>query len=412
MRNIGIVGAGEAGLLTAFGLLRQGYDVTLYSDRTSEQIFNGRLPASAYLFGKACAYERELGLAFWQDQGEFATNIILDVCPAPAQRALTVRAPFSQPGVSVDLRAKYARWLAELQRRGGKVVVGPVGVQELEGLASRHELVLVATGKAALGHLFGRDAQRSPHQKPLRHVTALVVRGMKPWSDTTVPSVRFTLTPGAGDYFSMPFFDRLHGMCHALLFEAYPGGDQDRFGKVTSAELVRTAKELVHQYSPWQDEALADIELVDDTAWLTGAITPTVRDPVGKLPSGAQVMGLGDVVLLVDPVAGQGLNNAAGMAQSVTESIVAHGDRPFTADWMRQSFERYWEAEGQYRTVFSNMLLEPPPPHVQQLLGAATQVQSLADEFMSAFCHPKVLWPWILDPEQTQAHIQQHTRTA
>jgi hypothetical protein len=79
---------------------------------------------------------------------------------------------------------------------------------------------------------------------------------------------------------------------------------------------------------------------------------------------------------------------------------------------MREAFERYWEAEGQYRTFFSNMLLEPPPPHVQQLLGAATQVQSLADEFMSAFCHPKVLWPWILSPEQTQAHIQQHTQAA
>jgi hypothetical protein len=220
MKNIAIVGAGQAGLLAAFGLLRQGYDVTVYAERTPEGIFNSRLPATAYLFGKACAYERELGVDYWARAGEYARGVHLDLCPAPAQRALSVSGPFSEPGYAVDLRLKYARWMAEAERRGGKVVVGPVGMAELEGIAARHDLVLVSTGKGELGRLFQRDPQRSTFDRPQRNVTAVTVRGMKRWSDISTPSVRFNLVPGVGEYFSMPFFDRIQGMGMALLMEA------------------------------------------------------------------------------------------------------------------------------------------------------------------------------------------------
>lgn len=43
MRNITIIGAGQAGLLLGTSLLDQGYHVTLVSDRTPEAIRDGSI---------------------------------------------------------------------------------------------------------------------------------------------------------------------------------------------------------------------------------------------------------------------------------------------------------------------------------------------------------------------------------
>ena len=68
MRRIAIVGSGVAGLLTAHGLVRAGYWVTLFSDRTPEQWLRECRPTgSAARFAPALAYERELGLSFWEE---------------------------------------------------------------------------------------------------------------------------------------------------------------------------------------------------------------------------------------------------------------------------------------------------------------------------------------------------------
>ena len=43
MRRIGIVGAGQAGLHLGIGLLQHGYEVTIVTDRTAEDIRTGRV---------------------------------------------------------------------------------------------------------------------------------------------------------------------------------------------------------------------------------------------------------------------------------------------------------------------------------------------------------------------------------
>jgi 2-polyprenyl-6-methoxyphenol hydroxylase-like FAD-dependent oxidoreductase len=408
MRNIGVIGAGQAGFLVAFELLSKGYPVTVYSDRTPEQIFNSRLSATTYLFGRAYGYERELGLHFWEGQGESAQGGDLDVCMAPGQRALNVTGRIASHGMALDLRAKYARWLAEFERRGGTVVIGDVDLGALDELAPRHDLVLVTTGRNSFTQLFERDAERSRHEWPPRHLTAMIVSGMKPLPDTPYPALKFVMTPGHGEYFSMPYHDRLRGPQLAILIEAIPGRGLDRFGGVTSRrEVMDRVRGLIHDFSPWLDERVKEASIVDDSSWLSGAFTPSVREVVGRLPSGREVMGLGDAVLLNDPVAGQGLNCASKMAHHVTGAILTHGAQPFTADWMRDTFERFWLEEGQYITAFTDMLLEPPPPHVQQLLGASTRVPALADAFFDNFGEPQRFWPWITSPAQTEAFIQE-----
>ena len=66
MRKIAIVGGGQAGLQLALGLLKNNYEVTIVSDRTAEQIFNGRVTSSQFMFHDSLQNERDLGINFWE----------------------------------------------------------------------------------------------------------------------------------------------------------------------------------------------------------------------------------------------------------------------------------------------------------------------------------------------------------
>ncbi|ENW26514.1 hypothetical protein F924_02749 [Acinetobacter lwoffii ATCC 9957 = CIP 70.31] len=61
-----------------------------------------------------------------------------------------------------------------------------------------------------------------------------------------------------------------------------------------------------------------------------------------------------------DPIAGQGANNATRMVEHYLQAILAHGDEAFTAEWMTQVFDDFWEYSGRYTTEFTNLLLNPP----------------------------------------------------
>ena len=61
------------------------------------------------------------------------------------------------------------------------------------------------------------------------------------------------------------------------------------------------------------------MQLADPNGWLVGKFAPTVRKPVGKLPSGRIVTPLGDTAMALDPVGGQGANNGNKMARNLVE---------------------------------------------------------------------------------------------
>ena len=77
------------------------------------------------------------------------------------------------------------------------------------------------------------------------------------------------------------------------------------------------------------------------------------------LPSGKLVFGLGDAVVVNDPVTGQGSNNATKAAKVYLDAILAHGDAPYTRAWMEQTFERYWDY-AKWVVQWTNPLLLPP----------------------------------------------------
>ena len=63
-----IVGAGQSGLQLGLGLLDDGHDVTVVSNRTPEDLRNGRLTSGQCMFGAALATERALGIDLWEHE--------------------------------------------------------------------------------------------------------------------------------------------------------------------------------------------------------------------------------------------------------------------------------------------------------------------------------------------------------
>jgi 2-polyprenyl-6-methoxyphenol hydroxylase-like FAD-dependent oxidoreductase len=107
------------------------------------------------------------------------------------------------------------------------------------------------------------------------------------------------------------------------------------------SKRLRFISKLSKEVIPWDYDWAKDMELADPHGWLIGRVAPTVRKPVGRLPSGRIVTPLGDTSMALDPIGGQGANNGNKMARNLVGSIIARKDLPFDAQWMTDTFERF-----------------------------------------------------------------------
>lgn len=402
MRSILVVGAGQAGLHLAIGLLQNGYDVTVVSNRTPEAIRDGRVMSGQCMFGTARAHERALGLDRWADVCPPIEGIALSVAGPAGGKALDWAARLRAPALSVDQRVKMPAWLDEFERLGGKLVIHDVTAEDLETYATRYDLILVAAGKGEIASLFERDAARSAYSTPQRALAVTYVHGLTPRPGHS--AVCFNLLPGVGEYFVFPALTHT-GPCEIMVFEGVPGGPMDCWGDVRSpAEHLARGRRILESFFPWEAERCSGIELTDANAVLTGRFSPTVRHPVAVLPSGTPVLGVADVVVLNDPITGQGSNNAARCAATYLQAILERGEQPFDAAWMRQTFDRFWAA-ARHVTRWTNALLAPAEPHHLALLGAAGQVPEIASRFVNGFDDPADYAEWFMDADQAQAYL-------
>ncbi|MGQ3675821.1 styrene monooxygenase/indole monooxygenase family protein [Xanthobacter sp. TB0139] len=420
MRKIAIIGGGQGGLLLGFGLIDKGYDVTLYSDRTAEQVLHARMASTAFMFESSLKLERELCLNFWEDLCPYGEGMHVDFRGPDGSVALSVQGRLGDNrGQALDQRTKFHRWMNEFSRRGGRLEIQSISLTDLDRISAENDLTIVAAGKGAISSLFERDAARSTHETPPRVLAAVLVTGSnltgdRPWREIPFRPLRFNFIAGAGEYFSLPFYTHTRGECRSYLFEAVPGGPMDIFQQAKDgAEMLEAVRTCVKRLTPDQAEHVPDdMQLADANAWLKGSFTPTIRKPVGTLPSGRLVFGIGDAVVLNDPIAGQGANNTNRMVKAYLEAIVAHGDKPFDREWMEELFNGFWETSGQYTTAFTNALLKPPTPPIQELLGAASQVQAIADGFCRNFNNPPDFWPALGDLDAARALIAEKTGAA
>ncbi|RTR06904.1 styrene monooxygenase/indole monooxygenase family protein [Halomonas nitroreducens] len=408
-RRIAIVGAGQSGLQTGIGLLKHGYQVTLLSNRTAEQIRGGRVMSSQCMFDRALQTERDLGLNFWEQDCPLVEGIGMTVPDPDRQgaKAIDWAARLDRPAQSVDQRLKMPVWMDEFERLGGELVIRDAGIDDLEELAASHDLVLVAAGKGDIVRLFERDAQRSRFDKPQRALALTYVQGMAPREPFS--RVAFNLIPGVGEYFAFPALT-LNGPCEIMVFEGIPGGPLDCWQGVSTPEqhLARSL-ELLRTFAPWEAERCQDVQLTDDQGILAGRFPPTVRQPVATLPSGRRVLGIADALVVNDPITGQGSNNGAKCSRIYLDAILARGEQAFDADWMRATFEAYWRYAKDV-VSWTNSLLLPPEEHILNLLGAAQQSPSLATVLANGFDNPPDYHPWWLDARACNHFVNDHMK--
>lgn len=406
MPRITIIGAGQSGLLVGIGLVKAGYDVTMVSNRTADQIKNERIASSQCMFDMAIGVERRLEVDFWHDDCPNVEGIGV-ILPKPdgSGKALDWAYRLDRPAQSVDQRVKMPRFIEHFIELGGQVEICDAGVGDLERYKAHSDLVIVASGKGEIGRLFERDAKKSAFDKPMRALALTYVHGMEPYRPFS--RVSFNLIPGIGEYFVFPGLT-LSGPCEMMVFEGIPGGPMDCWGEVrTPAEHLACSLRILRTYAPWEAARCRKVELTDDLGILSGRFAPTVRKPALRLPSGAAVLGMADAICLNDPITGQGSNNAAKCANIYLQEILAHGDRPFDERWMQQTFDRYWDY-ARFVVNWTNALLLPPPEHVVGLLQAAQNTPEIGRAIVNGFNDPSRFYPWFMDPVAAKEYLAQH----
>ncbi len=420
MRTIAVVGAGQAGLLAAHALKQRGYEVTLFSDKTPEHFMTAARPTgSAARFDMALNFERELGLERWDDQAPHGEGIHLHFCPKPGNQLLTLLGRFDRHFLAIDVRLQSATWMRDFAASGGRVEIDHVDLARLQDIAAHNDLTIVAAGRGEILQLFPRDERRSTYTKPQRKLAMVNVTGIPmvfPYAPWFTP-VKFNFFGTEGEAFWVPWFSKDLQPSWSLVFEAKEGSRLDRFQDCRSAEeTLARAKEVMADLTPWDRDWVHDAEPCDDNAWLVGAFTPEVRDVVGTLPSGHNVIALGDTAQSLDPIGGQGANNGNKMARNLVECIVERGEQPFDADWMRSTFDRFWERH-RYIDMFNNTLLEPLTKPGQLLLisqyGSTAKPddtspqQTVANMFCNNFDDPKLMTEAFHDQDKAKGVIKE-----
>ncbi|HWG00958.1 MAG TPA: styrene monooxygenase/indole monooxygenase family protein [Trebonia sp.] len=405
MRKILIVGAGQSGLQLALSLQAEGYDVTVMSARTPDEIRGGWPTSTQVMFDPALNYERAHDLNLWENEAPHIPAVGVSLAPAPGTRAFSFCGPWDPYAMSVDQRVKMSAWLELFENRGGRVIYHPVMTSDLAGLAPMYDLMIIAAGKGELVDLFDRDNARSKYDAPGRILSAIYLHGMAESPEFPDVAMRINVEPGVTELFTMPALT-MSGPCRIALVEAIPGGPFDAFrDRPNPAEHLRRLRHQLAEHMPWEAELYRDCEPTDARASLSGAFTGMIRRPYAEMAPGMYVFGMADVVVVNDPIAGQGANNAAHCAGMYLKAIIEHGDKPFDPTWMQETFETFWQARARHSTALTDALLNPLPDHAQQVLGAASQYQEIATRFGNLFPYPETIHDFLMDPDKAMAYV-------
>lgn len=405
MTTIGIVGAGIAGLHLALFLQKHGVGVTLVSDRTSEQIREGRLPNTVALSPSTRARDADLGTDDWASPDLGTSTFCVRIGGEPP---LAFRGDAARPSLFIDMRVYLPRLMEHFGSRGGKVVHAAPGPAEIAALAAEHDVVVVASGRAGLTGMFDRIPERSPYDQPQRRLFAGLFRGIQ------LPRpflFHFNIAPGHGEIFENQFLTA-GGHVSGLLIEAIPGSalepvtrlryedDPAVFNAAVLAVLRDHAPDTYARTDP------AAFALTGPLDTLSGAVIPAVRNGVAPLGGGRFALALGDTHITHDPLTGQGANAASRAARVLGQLLVerAREGGAFDEAFCRRSEEIVRE-DARPVTEWSNAFLQPPPPHAVGLLVAAAQNKAIADAFVTNFDDPARQWEILSDPARTAAFL-------
>jgi 2-polyprenyl-6-methoxyphenol hydroxylase-like FAD-dependent oxidoreductase len=384
-------------MVLAFGLLKEGYEVTVFEGRPADEIERGSIFGTAMVFDRQLNVERRLGLHEWEGKAPVCNGMHSTLRLPNGEIILQVQGGLEETCQGVDGRLKTSTWLRKFEAQGGHVVNALAGRALLEGMTEAFDLVVVSSGKGTVGEIFDRDPERSFFEAPPRRLASVILKNVREWEDIPYTTLKFQYFIQIGEFFSIPFYSH-SGPCRAVVFEAPPGSPMDVWGGVESADkALATALRLIRQYSPQDWDNYRNAQLVDERGWLKGALTPSVRKPVARLRNGGLVMAMGDAAILNDPISGTGANDAVRQADRMIQAVLAHGDRPFGADWMQETFESYYQERGRYTMEFTRLMTGQMPEPMWKVLQGAAQSPGVAHTFVNMFNDIKESLGWMTD---------------
>lgn len=397
--DVGIVGAGTAGLHLALLLQQHDVHATLYAERAAEEVLAGRLPNTVAHHHHTRARERQLGVNHWDESG-----------PAydrhwhyfGGEQPLAFPGSFSQPSLAVDYRIYLSRLLQDFEERGGSVRLGAVAVSDLDRLGGSHDLLVVSAGAGGWSDLFPPVPGRSL-AAPRRVLSAGLYTGI---AYTSPVGVTFGVSPGHGEIIEIPI-QTFEGNVTTLLFECIPGGTLEPLWRTPYRDDPKAYERLAldalrsHFPSIFERADPAAFGVTRPESILQGAVTPTIRKSCARLDSGVYAIAVGDAHVVVDPLVGQGANSASYAAWALGEAILEGG--PFDDAFCRRvDARRLTFVEGVYD--WTNFMTAPEP-RLFDLVGAMSQNSALADDFTENFNHPDRQWAHLSSDEATAAYI-------
>ena len=402
--KVAIVGTGISGVTLALRLQQLGIETTLFAERSPDELRQSRIDNLVARFPATRERERLLGVAHWNEvEPSLARGIDVSVTGTPVRFSGHV----DEPSQAVDFRVYLSQLMEDYSERGGDLQVEtlPASEPELRASTADHDVVLVAAGRAApvARELFPIRFDRTPYQAPQRRLLGGLCTGIT----HPRPAVSFNIVPGTGEIFCQPMLTA-SGVVSSFLIEAIPGGvfepitHIDPDDSVTLASALRT---LLIAHAPVLAERIepAGIQLLGPRHTLAGAITPTVRQGFARLTDGRLALAIGDAWILNDPVLGQGANIGSHCAWVLAHALAAEPDLDDT--FAERIEHELWAFAGPI-TALTNAFLQPPPPHMLDLLAAATANQLVADAFAAAFADPVKLAHTLLRADTTAAFIR------
>jgi 2-polyprenyl-6-methoxyphenol hydroxylase-like FAD-dependent oxidoreductase len=405
MKNIGIIGAGVAGLHLGLFLLQRGMSATIYAERSAGDQLGAQLPSLVARHSPTREREKALGVNHWDSApsgqvGQMRVTVA-------GEQPLVIRGNLDEPSIVVDMRIYCARLMEDFAARGGKLVVGNLTPADVERLSDDHDLMVVSTGRAGIGAMFPRCTVRSSYDAPQRQIVTAIFRGI---AYPQPMGADFVIIPGAGEIFALPIYSFEPGLT-GIGVEAIPGGPLEALARMRYQDdprafelamldvLERLAPSLAARIDPQAFQVTRGLDVMQ------GAITPTVRRGYTQLANGRFALALGDTHILNDPILGQGANNASHAAWQLGEAICEAAE--FNEAFCQAFDERVWGYVGPV-TSWNNAMLQPPPAHMVEFLVAAAMHQPVADTFANYFRRPVEGWEVLSNPERSTAVLRSH----
>jgi 2-polyprenyl-6-methoxyphenol hydroxylase-like FAD-dependent oxidoreductase len=190
------------------------------------------------------------------------------------------------------------------------------------------------------------------------------------WQDLPVDGFEIFIRPDRG-FAAIATNDDL-----TMLVVGWPIGERDAYRSDIEANYLKTL-DLVPAFAD-RVRAATRVE-----RFVGGGVTNFFRKPYGP----GWVL-IGDAGYCKDPITAQGISDAFRDAQRCSDTLdeVFRGTREFDDAMASYQAERDAAALPMYGFTTQLATLEPPPPELQQLLGAMAGNQAAMDEFVGVTC--------------------------